>query len=72
MVVAVGTKNPLPSIISFINKDNKVTFVKSDEAGLPTKSESHIEDEDDEQHEDEQEHELQHEDEVHQVHFNLS
>ena len=54
--VAVGTKNPLPSIISFTNKENKVTFVKSNEAGLPTKSQDHVDEhEGHEEHEEEEE-----------------
>ena len=71
--VAVGTKNPLPSIISFLNKDDKVTFVKEDESSLPTKEEKKEEDEDEDEHHHDEEH---HDDEHHhdneqQVHFNL-
>ena len=66
--VTVGTKNPLPSIISFLNKDDKVTFVKQDETSLPTKPEDKVEHHED--HDLEDDHEDEHNQQ--QVHFNLS
>ena len=70
--VAVGTKNPLPSIISFLNKDDKVTFVKEDESSLPTKEEKKQDEDEDEHHHDEEHHDDEHHhDNEQQVHFNL-
>ena len=33
--VAVGTKEPLPILVGFINSDDKVQYVKSKDSGLP-------------------------------------
>ena len=35
---AVGTHKPLPTIISYLNKDDGISFVKDDSAGLPVHS----------------------------------
>ena len=59
--VAVGTKNPLPSIIGFLDKDDKVTFVKEDESSLPIKEEK--KEEDDEEHEEQEREVHEHEQE---------
>ena len=74
--VAIGTKNPLPSIISFLNKDDKVTFVKQDSTSLPVKQEDKEKDDEEEEEEEEEieavNKEVDHGEDEHKVHFNLS